>query len=199
MAPALAANRDLVASISQEDFDPRLRWLIIAASSVGAAERFSKLHGLSSPLILDRFDLVRIRGRIDRLVRRHAVDRVCIHSLDWSREKATQLYIASLAVSRITDALLVDERSQRVTQLSRRAVAASTARIPFELVTGMGAIGREILRSHSHSTNCTAPAGLQGARPDAVVALWLEASLSVGGPVTHISGILQGFRAIGLK
>ena len=195
----MRGNREAAADISRESLDPHRKWLIIAASSRGAAERFAKRHRLASPLILDRFDLVRSRGRIGKLAKRHAVDRICVHSLDWSRERMPQLYVGSLAISEITEAVLVDERECSVTPLTRRSVAAAAARIPFELATGFGVAGREILRSHAHPKD-GAPARFSATRPDAVTAVWLEVpDAPVGGPVTHISGILQGFRAAGLK
>ena len=57
------------ADISREPLDSRREWLIIAASSLGAAERFAKRHRLVSPLIMDRFYLFRTRDRIGTLAK----------------------------------------------------------------------------------------------------------------------------------
>ena len=172
------------------------RWLILAATSRGSAERWAHRTGLPVAAIADRFDVVASRGRIDRLAAEAGAKNICLHSLDWSRETMPQLWILALARAGCTVELTDEGSGDQAAVLDGRAAsgAGAIAQIVAGTIAGVGEVVRVIRASRS-----ARPPGV-AIEPRSVLAVW-PGSLagSVGGSVTHAAGILGAFRRRGLR
>ena len=172
------------------------RWLVVAATSRGAGRRYAERAGLHDALVVDRYDVVRSRLRLDRLA--PDATHICLHTLDWSRQLGPQLYLVAVARSGARVVRFVDEKRGSSETLTRGALRRRLLRLPPQAVDGAvaltGAVGHELVRRRAES------APEPGRTPRSVVALWLGSVGSpVGGSVTHISGILRGLRERGLR
>ena len=172
-------------------------WLLIAASARGAAERFAAEHGLLSPMIVDRYELAGNPVAFARACRSPAIEHVAVHSLDWEREMMPQLYAAALLSAAGRSRWLVDERAGTIRRLSVRRLAAAGAAAPAlvggSLARGMADAIRFIRRSQAGRSD-------RVGRRDVMLAIWAgDVGASVGGAVTHISGVLGAVRRRGLR
>jgi glycosyltransferase involved in cell wall biosynthesis len=178
---------------------PGSRWLILAATSRGDAERFARERGLEDALVVDRHDVAGTRGRLRPVIRAGAVDHICLHTHDWKRQSMPQFYLAALALTGAPEVTVADE-SAGMTVWSRRAIRAAALRIPLELAQGLASVGLETGRLGISARRNRKPPHSLVRNPRAVLAVWLGFPESpVGGSVTHIAGILSGFRDAGLK
>jgi glycosyltransferase involved in cell wall biosynthesis len=125
---------------------------------------------------------------------------LAVHTPNWRRQLNPQLYELLLALAPRRDRFLADDATGTVRNVGPIAVAARVARIPGAVAGGLTAVGFEAMRflacSNIHSSPPDRPSNL---RP-AVLAIWFgDSSGTVGGSVTHISGILRGFREAGFR
>jgi glycosyltransferase involved in cell wall biosynthesis len=175
------------------------RWLILAATSRGAAERFAQSQGLEDAQVVDRHDIVAARACLRRLIQRSGIDQICLHTHDWQRQTMPQLYLTALALSGAPAVTIADE-SSGITVWTQRAIRAAALRIPLEMAQGLASIGLESARLGVTVRVNRKPNPSLVANPRAVLAVWVGSAESpVGGSVTHISGILSGFRDAGLE
>ena len=175
------------------------RWLILAATSRGAAERFAERRGLEGVHVVDRHDIAATRGRLRRFIQSSGIDHICLHTHDWQRQSMPQFYLTALALTGARAVAVVDE-SAGIAVWSQRAIRAAALRIPFELAQGLASIGLESARLGFSMRGNRKPNASLDANPKAVLAVWLGSPGSpVGGSVTHISGVLGGFRDAGLE
>jgi glycosyltransferase involved in cell wall biosynthesis len=184
-------------SITPSSDPPIGAWLLIAASSRGATEHFAAEHGLLSPRIFDRYDIAGDPFCIARRCRDPSTEHVAVHSLDWEREMMPQLYVAALLTATGRRRWLIDEQTRTLTRLSvsRLAVttAAAPARISAAIFRGAFDAGRFMARPHSLRNT-------DASRRPVLLAIWAgDVGAVVGGSVTHISGVLGGFRRSGMR
>lgn len=187
-------------TITHDQFHGR-RCVIAAASSRAAAEAFVREHQLDEALVLTRHELISSPPALRRTVKNAGVDLAIIHSSDWSQETAPQFYELLLAVLPVSRRYLVDDAGRYTRELDRRLLALSAVRLPVDAARAFAAVAGELMHPLRPRPTRT-PRGkphTAGSQP-AVLAIWLGAlAASVGGSVTHISGILRGFRNAGFR
>lgn len=174
------------------------RWLLIAASSRGTAEAYAARRGIDVALILDRRDLLTPPWRLRARIAAAGVDRAAIHSVDWQRERAPQLSELALGLAPLGVRELIDEASATVESRGDFLAAGTAARLPFEVARAGAAAGLQVSRLLRGTPSRPVDSSRLG-EPTAVLAVWPGSSNGVGGAVTHMSGILSGFKRVGLR
>jgi glycosyltransferase involved in cell wall biosynthesis len=173
------------------------RWLLIAASSRGAAEAYAERAGISVSLVLDRRDLLAPPWRMRARMAAAGVNRAAIHSLDWSRERAPQLAELGLGLTPTSRRTVIDERSGKVEPITGKGVLNTVASLCLELPGLAADIGTAAART-LRGASAVRPAASVGPM-EGLVAIWPGSSASVGGAVTHMAGILGAFKRAGLR
>jgi glycosyltransferase involved in cell wall biosynthesis len=175
--------------------------VLISTGPEGAARRAAALAGLEPHAVLSKGDCARRLASVRRGARDAGVDVTVIHSPDWERQRLPHLF--ELAAARLAlpealligdDGVLVDRRTRG--DSTRRALAA-----PGEAAAGLALAAAEAAHFERARRRPAPPASGRAFRPgDTVLAVW-EGSpgTSVGGSVTHIAGVLAGFRSAGLR
>jgi glycosyltransferase involved in cell wall biosynthesis len=178
----------------------RSGWVLIGATSRGACERWSSAQGLIEPVIFDRYDLTRNPRAFIQATRRNSTKRIAVHSVDWQRETMPQLYSAALLAAAHRQLWLVDERSGAIRRLAHRRLASGLAATPFQVLGALLKSAAEVFRACHSRPPTVIPRSRGGSVSDTVLAIWgSEPDATVGGSVTHISGILTAFRRAGLR
>ena len=156
--------------------------------------------GLGTARVIDRVEVARAHGRLDRLAREAGASCVVIHSLDWSREEMPQLYVAAAARSRLPSVAIADEASGEAPYDIRRGRILTQAALGAgQVAGGMIGAGGEAARWKLAQRRLSGPRGRRRRRPNSVVAAWPgTARGAVGGSVTHAAGILGAFGELGL-
>ena len=173
------------------------RRLLVAATTRGAAEAYARREGFVPALVLTRSELLANPWRLRQAVGRAQIDEVVVHSVDWSRETAPQL--AELLALLLIDlpAAVADDATGRRIPLSPARRAAAPARAAADLAHGWWRVGAEAWRA-KRSPVTTPPRRQLRADRRTILAIWFGGlGSSVGGSVTHMSGILGGFRSHG--
>lgn len=177
--------------------DQPIPCVLVAAGPTLVAERAALAAGLEPRVVLTKRQCAgRLRGerlRADRLGARV----VAIHSADWSREPLPQLL--ELAALRLgaRECIVLDGAGGR-SRVGRLALAARAAGLPFEVALAVAMVGREVgaFAVERRVTPQSMPRG-DGARPT-LFAIW-PSGAQIGGSVTHMAGVLAGFRALGFR
>jgi glycosyltransferase involved in cell wall biosynthesis len=171
--------------------------VLIATGGELAARRAAAAAGLEPRIVLAkrrcagglrsvRLDARRLRARV-----------VAIHSADWSREPLPQLLeLAALRVG-AHECVLLDADGGAVT-IGRGRLAARLAAAPLEGAVAVAMVGREVGALALESRRRPAPRVGTNATQPALLAIW-PGGAHVGGSVTHMSGVLAGFRALGFR
>ena len=176
------------------------RWVLIAAGDPDAARAQLGRWGVQPSTTLTKRDLLtpprEWRGRL----RAERPDVTAVHSESWRRQSNPQLYELALALAPASERCVVDGETGAVRRIGRAAATLNAARVPLDCGAALGRSGVEVARflRHRRSSSGTA-AGGENAH-DAVLAVWrgtLDAR--VGGSVTHMSGILGGFKRLGMR
>jgi glycosyltransferase involved in cell wall biosynthesis len=175
------------------------RWLLIAAGSRSAAERFAAREGMDVGLLLERADLVAAPTTVRRRIAAAAADRAALHSVDWTRERTPQISELALALAPVRERWLIDEASGSRTSVRRAAGAATLARLPFEALTGAGRGLRDSARFGLRGRRGPVVPGRRGDGATVLAIFPGHPRDGVGGSVTHMAGILGGFRSAGLR
>ena len=173
------------------------RLLLIAASSRAAADRYAGLHGLEPVAVVDRSEAQRNPFAVRRRAEAMGIDRVAIHSVDWKRQVLPHAYeLAALAVPRA--ALWILDEASGAHELSRREARGALARVPGDVAGAAARVARGYAEQRAGER---APGALrERGEEDSLLAVWTgEAVSGVGGAITHMSGILGGFRARGFR
>jgi glycosyltransferase involved in cell wall biosynthesis len=150
--------------------------------------------------VIDRVEVARAHGRVDRLARQVGASRVMIHSLDWSREEMPQLYVAAAARSRLPSVAIADEASGEAPYDIRRGrILTEAALAAGQLAGGVIGAGGEAARWKLAQRRLSGPRGRRRRDPKSIVAAWPGTTPgAVGGSVTHAAGILGAFEGLGL-
>ncbi|HEX2274925.1 MAG TPA: glycosyltransferase family 4 protein [Acidimicrobiales bacterium] len=177
------------------------RFGVIAASSRWAAERFLASRGVEARLLLTGAELARLGTGLRARIQEAGIETLALHSTAWRRQPHPQLYEVALALAPVRRRLVVDEELDEVEVVSRGSLLRSLSIAPAEVLAGAGLASAEAVRHLSGvragGAQEAATGGMPGAKPS-VLAIWRGSLESrVGGSVTHISGILGGFRRKG--
>jgi glycosyltransferase involved in cell wall biosynthesis len=174
---------------------------VLAASSRSAAERFADDCSAGGAVIFDRYDLAHNPVEFLRACRARGTEHVVVHTVDWSRETAPQLYALALVAAAGRKVWLVDEQAGTITRVPARRSAGRAAVAPIlvgtALAPGLLDMAR-FLRRPARTGNSAKPRVTAEIGP--VIAIWSGGDdATVGGSVTHISGVLRGFRRSGFR
>lgn len=174
------------------------RWLVIAASNRRAAESFARAQGISPVLILTKDDIFVMPRELRRRIFAARIDGAVVHSTDWRRQQNPQLYELALAAIPVRERLIADDARTAIYRLTPGRSALRAARLPADLLRAGVGIGTEALRmTRKHSTQPNGRAEARNGRT--ILAIWPGSGHNFGGSITHITGILNGFRRLGFQ
>jgi glycosyltransferase involved in cell wall biosynthesis len=176
------------------------KWVVLGATSRSAAERYAAAAGLGAATVLTRSELKRSPLDLRRDIRRKHLDRAVAHSVDWSRQSMPQVFELALLAAPVSTRFIVDGRSGELVPWRRTTALRTVARLPLDVTEALGLVTGACVKFQAFRR-------LPGARRQrlrstnpAVLVIWLGSLESrVGGSVTHISGIVDGYRQLGLK
>jgi glycosyltransferase involved in cell wall biosynthesis len=179
-------------------FRPDRRWLIIATSSRGSAERFAERHGIANVDVLTSEDLLAAGSSLRGRLAATGADVAVIHGRSLRDQRHRALLEIALLLAPGSARGLVDDATG-ITPVTRAALALRAARLPFEATFGgasaAAAAGRLAATSPQRD-----PKRSRRTSSRAVLAIWPgEPGVEVGGSVTHIAGMLSGLRQSGYR
>jgi glycosyltransferase involved in cell wall biosynthesis len=171
--------------------------LVVAMKDTEAALAYMRREGIEGSVVGALSLISRRPLQVRRRILGDGVARVIFHSIDWSRETAPQLpELVSLLLLGLP-AVMVDDTGAPPAELTSARRLAAPGRTAAEAVIGSTRALSEYGRARRVRRPGAAVNGSNGRAP-AVLAVWLGGlGVDVGGSVTHISGILGGFRAHG--
>lgn len=171
--------------------------VLIATDSADDARRAASRAGLYPSIVLFKADCARTLGDVRRAAAAGNVATTVVHSADWSRQTLPQLFELAAARLALPHTVLLDGAGQ--TPVGRRRLVVRAAAAPAEVLAGAALAGVESARLAAAGRRRSTFRRAQRSR-DAVLAVWQGSpAISVGGSVTHIAGILGGFRSAGLE
>src|SRR5437764_5758775 len=163
------------------------RLLIIAASGRSAAERWA---GSAPATVVTKDEIQGIRA-LRRMVREGGFHEVVVHTSSWDRQLNPQLYLTWLAAAPVPKRAIADDERGAADRLPASELARRSAAGAALAPVGIAEAAAELMPLPHGRRVGRAPS----AEP-AVLTIWLGgAEASVGGSVTHLSGILSGYRA----
>lgn len=178
-----------------------VRCVLIATGSRESASRDALAAGFYPALALTKSDCVRGLVEVRRRAHELGIHTVVIHSADWQHEPMPQLYELAAVRLGLPECHIIGPVGIPGLRLSRSKLRGNAAMLPLEAARGLSLsaaeVSRFILNDRRKPARCPEPARQRG---EMVLALWLIApGTTVGGTVTHISGVLGGFREAGLR
>jgi glycosyltransferase involved in cell wall biosynthesis len=176
---------------------------VLATGSPERARDAARAAGLEPVLTVTKADgpagLVAARER----ARERGVRTLAIHSDDWERERQPQSFEVLAARLGLPECRIIAGDGTLTARLGRGRLAARLVALPLELGAGLARTGVEAARLGRLMSRPAPPVRRAARSPpgDAVLAVWLGShpATHVGGAVTHVSGILSGFRSAGLR
>jgi glycosyltransferase involved in cell wall biosynthesis len=176
---------------------------VLATGSPERARDAARAAGLEPVLTLTKADEATRIAAARRRARERGVRLLAIHSDDWERERQPQSFELLAARLGLPECGIIAGDGTLTARLGRARLAARLAALPLELGAGLAGTGGEAARL-GRLTSRPAPPRRRAARSppaDTVLAVWLGShpTTHVGGAVTHVSGILSGFRSAGLR
>ncbi len=176
-------------------FDPGGEWVVVAGASRRAAKEYAERVGLAGAKVVDRHGLSALG---DRLSSESDPPAVCLHTLDWRRQPLPQLYVTTLLRAGVRKVVVADEAGG-VRSWTRMDLAREALKLPSQVLSGVGSATAEVARLARAHRRALVPPRYLPAEPSAVLVIWIGNPESlVGGSVTHISGVLSGFKNRGL-
>ena len=180
------------------DLSPK--WVVLAATSRSEAERYAASAELAPVSVLTRSELKRNPLDLRRELRRAGPDRAVAHSVDWSRQSMPQLFELALMAAPVSERFLVDGRSGEMVRLRGTTALRTVARLPVDVTGALGAVAGASARFQAFRRLPGTEQPRSRSTPPAVLVIWLGSLESrVGGSITHVSGIVDGFRQLGLR
>lgn len=169
------------------------RVVVVTSAPAEVARATVSARGLEVTAVIDRRAFMR-----SPLALRRDDAGVLIHSANWSRESTPQVYDLALAVGR-SPRLVLDEHAATLTSVSSAAALAGAAASFVDVAVA----GFRFLQEAAHFARVSkmlreAPQRA-ASNVTGLVAIWLGGSETVGGAVTHASGILRAFHDLGLE
>jgi glycosyltransferase involved in cell wall biosynthesis len=195
------AGRRYAALGLPDDLYGRSVFLVCGSTHAADGETACRELGIEPVLTFVRQQLLTSPRRLRHQIVSSGASATVVYSVDWSRQELSQLLLLAMAMAPVGDRrFLIDEAGagpRHIERLSRSAAAG----LPLDVMQGAGAIVREVARDPFGRRLQKARRYPSSARYDrAVIGVWIGAPESqVGGSVTHISGILGGFREHGFK
>jgi glycosyltransferase involved in cell wall biosynthesis len=184
---------------------PDLRWGFVAASSRSAAEAFARARGIEPRLVITGSELFALRRSLRDRLQAEGIQALAAHSRAWRRQVFPQAYELALALAPVRERYLVDDESEAAVPLSRLALLGRAVSIPLDVAAGMASSGSEALRHVLRASTPRRPATSavmstpSTGRGRWILALWRGGEATVGGAVTHITGIVDGFKRAGFR
>lgn len=174
--------------------------LIIAATSAAAARRYAAANNVEPHYIVTRRELKRGPRSLREVVSRHGLRRAIVHSVDWSRQGLPQIYEIALLVAPVDERYLADDRRGTTTRVDEAAALRCVARLPWDGTAAGGCVLAESLRFSTSLLRRPNRVDRRVSESPSVMATWLGSLESpVGGSITHMSGMLAGFRELGVR
>jgi glycosyltransferase involved in cell wall biosynthesis len=197
------------------------RWLFIT-SHPEQARTFCIRRGLDAPMVISLVDGLRLGPRLRRYMEDRNIHGVAVYSQDLARQVMPQAIELLLASSGASDRLLIDGRSGCIERVGRLGWIGTVARLPVDFAQAAALTVREtqrtlLARSRGEDERPRADSRLDTSSPLVLrdssrdcrtaasrekwilVVLPASRDLLVGGAVTHVSGILSGFRSAGYR
>jgi glycosyltransferase involved in cell wall biosynthesis len=177
------------------------RWAIMAAGSREVAEQYAAARGLGPCPLVSKEEMLAAPLAFRRKLKACGVDALAVHSPSWERQGSPHVYEAALALAPVRRRCIVDGETGDVRYLTGRDLTLGLTLLPIEAARGLAVIGREVtaFQAARRRRPATDAPRATGSRP-AVVAIWHGLrGIEVGGAATHITGILGGFKALGLR
>jgi glycosyltransferase involved in cell wall biosynthesis len=172
-------------------------WILIAGGSPGAAATFAGSQATPPISIIGKDELV--AGGL-KAIRSRPLDAAVLLTSSWARQRSPQLYGAALAATRAKKHYLVDEAERRVRRVSATDRPAILAGVPLSLAIAAGRVALEAAGFEFRRRRPSSIPVVDTAEHVSVLAIWIGSDdSSVGGSVSHISGILHGLRSIGAR
>ena len=201
MAPSIAhRTRPTRSTVSSSLTGGGRRCVLVAAGTPTAAESFVRRHGFDPTLVLRKADLMVRPSELRRRVAAADADVLLVHSSDWRRQPAPQLYDLALLVMPARDRAIIDESRGTVRWINDVDLAYRAARTVPHAISAGATIAAEALRISLATWRRATPQEIsnQSAAPS-VLAIWPGSGHSYGGSISHLTGILGGFRRAGLR
>lgn len=184
-------------------FEARTRAIVLAGGSRSDAHRQAVAFGVNPMAILDRRQAAVSPYKLRSLARAHGAQCAVIHTKNWRRQVMPQVYTVALAALPVKQRLLIDDSVGAMRVVRRRELMREAVRAPVDVVQGLSrpvceAARFVVVSRSSRARPLGSKSGVVGHL--GVLCIWLgPAGASVGGSVTHVSGILKSFRKAGLR
>ena len=175
--------------------------LLIATGLREPAERAAAAAGLAARIVASKEDCADRLGELRAQARRLGLETVAVHSGDWSRQAMPQFF--ELAALRLgaRELRILSGPGPQGTVLTRARLRRRLAALPFEAAAALAVTGAEAARLAGPAGRRRPPRRAAPGGELAILALWrgLTPETPAGGAVTHVSGILSGFRRLGAR
>jgi glycosyltransferase involved in cell wall biosynthesis len=190
------AERELGIEELQRELAGR-SWILIAGGSLFAAEEFAARQVTPPISTVGKDELVESRLQA---IRARPIDAAVLLTSSWVRQRNPQFYGAALAGARAKRRYLVDltqGRVRRVSSLDRLAILSG---VPVSLAIAAGHVAVETAGFQLRRRRPAPVPVVAAPEHVSVLAVWIGSSGdTVGGSVSHISGILHGLRSVGAR
>jgi len=137
------------------------------------------------------------------MVREAGAEAALAHSVDWGRQRNPQLYTFALALMPLNERYVADDRTGRLSREDSSRAAFAAFSLPVDGVKAAAAVAGEALRLViDRPRELRSPTGFGASSSNgspSLLALWPGTPESFGGSITHIAGILRGFRECGYR
>jgi glycosyltransferase involved in cell wall biosynthesis len=164
---------------------------------------FAGDRGIQPCLVLTKTDLLRRPRTLRAIVRQAGAEAVLAHSVDWRRQRNPQLYTFAVALMPLGERYVADDRTGLLRRLDSIRTALGVVCFPADGVKATAAAAHEALRlliDRPRELRSTAGFGASSSNGSrSLLAVWPGTPESFGGSITHIAGILQGFRDCGYR
>jgi glycosyltransferase involved in cell wall biosynthesis len=172
--------------------------VLLPAVGREAGERAARAAGMSPELVLTKQDCAGRVGPLRRRARELGLDTFALHSAEWARQPMIQFYELAALRMGLPETLFLEADGTVSTRRSRAWLARRAATLPAEVAGAAALASAESARLGRARRR--APGTPSVGEEAAVLAIWNGSfGNAVGGSVTHISGILGGFRRAGLR
>jgi glycosyltransferase involved in cell wall biosynthesis len=167
--------------------------VIIGASGRAAAERWAKDQLQEPATVLTKAD---IRGtqQLRRMASKDGRRGLIVHTAAWERQLNPQRYLWWLAATPAASHGIVDEAGSKLITMGRPTLAVKASAELLQVPLGVAEALRELLPPTRRSLSQR-----NGRNGRAVMAIWPGGAETVGGSVTHLAGILSGYKVHGLR
>jgi glycosyltransferase involved in cell wall biosynthesis len=174
------------------------RCLIVAAGPRAAAETFAREQGISATIVTR--DELGLGRRLRAAVRSFGAEVIVVHTPDWRRQLNPQLYELALALAPAQERYVADDSAGIVRPVGRPEALARIVLIPGAVIVAAASTALEATRILNLKPNPVRSPRQRVSTERALLAVWLGSpGTAVGGSVTHVSGVLGGFRRSGYR